>query len=356
MNPLGTQHIAEFIECNKTFLNDPQKLEQIIRNAIEYSGLHFEKIITHKFNPVGVTLLAIISESHIGLHTYPEAGHLSLDVFTCSHPSKQIKLIEYLQKVLKPTSVKLAEITRGNPIEFKQDDWLTSRSEYGFEVKYHIQKILYSNKSSYQFIDVIENEHFGRMLFLDKDLQISEVDAEHYSHAMIDPVLQKKKKLKNVLILGGGDGGLLNFLLKYNPEKVTLVEIDEEVIKVSKKYLKKICGNSFNDRRVNLLIQDALQYLQSTRDKYDVLLYDLTMHPESFIKVEREKFLNDVFYHISRILNPKGIATFQVGSEYDKLTLRLVQKLLKKHFKQVNYSLHFLRSYCERWVFADVLK
>ncbi|MCR4417414.1 MAG: adenosylmethionine decarboxylase [Ignavibacteria bacterium] len=356
MNPLGTQHIAEFIECNKTFLNDPQKLEQIIRNAIEYSGLHFEKIITHKFNPVGVTLLAIISESHIGLHTYPEAGHLSLDVFTCSHPSKQIKLIEYLQKVLKPTSVKIAEITRGNPIEFKQDDWLTSRSEYGFEVKYHIQKILYSNKSSYQFIDVIENEHFGRMLFLDKDLQISEMDAEHYSHAMIDPVLQKKKKLKNVLILGGGDGGLLNFLLKHNPEKVTLVEIDEEVIKVSKKYLKKICGNSFNDKRVNLLIQDALQYLQSTRDKYDVLLYDLTMHPESFIKVEREKFLNDVFYHISRILNPKGIATFQVGSEYDKLTLRLVQKLLKKHFKQVNYSLHFLRSYCERWVFADVLK
>ncbi|MEJ5305530.1 MAG: adenosylmethionine decarboxylase [Ignavibacteria bacterium] len=356
MNPLGTQHIAEFIECNKTFLNDPEKLEQIIRNAIEYSGLHFEKIITHKFNPVGVTLLAIISESHIGLHTYPEAGHLSLDVFTCSHPSKQIKLIEYLQKALKPTSVKIAEITRGNPIEFKQDDWLTSRSEYGFEVKYHIQKILYSNKSSYQFIDVIENEHFGRMLFLDKDLQISEVDSEHYSHAMIDPVLQKKKKLKNVLILGGGDGGLLNFLLKHNPEKVTLVEIDEEVIKVSKKYLKKICGNSFNDKRVNLLIQDALQYLQSTRDKYDVLLYDLTMHPESFIKVEREKFLNDVFYHISRILNPKGIATFQVGSEYDKLTLRLVQKLLKKHFKQVNYSLHFLRSYCERWVFADVLK
>lgn len=91
MNSLGTQHIPEFIEFRKTFLNDPQKLEQIIKNAIEYSGLHFEKIITHKFNSVGVTLLAIISESHIGLHTYPEAGHLSMDIFTCSHPNKQIK-------------------------------------------------------------------------------------------------------------------------------------------------------------------------------------------------------------------------------------------------------------------------
>lgn len=356
MNPLGTQHIAEFIECKKTFLNDPEKLEQIIRDAIEYSGLHFEKIITHKFNPIGVTLLAIISESHIGLHTYPEAGHLSLDVFTCSHPGKQLKLIEYLQKVLKPSSVKIAEITRGNPIEFKQDDWLTSRAEYGFEVKYHIKKLIYSNKSAFQFIDVIENEHFGRMLFLDKDLQISESDAEHYSHAMIDPVLKKKKKLGNVLILGGGDGGLLNFILRYNPEKVTLVEIDEEVIKVSKKYLSKVCGNAFKDKRVNLLIQDALKYLESTREKFDVLLYDLTMHPESFIKVDRETFLNNVFKNISRVLNNNGIATFQVGSEYDKLTLKLVQKLLSKHFKKVNYSLHFLKSYCEHWVFADAIK
>lgn len=353
MNSLGTQHIAEFIECRKTFLNDPQKLEQIIKNAIEYSELHFEKIITHKFNPVGVTLLAIISESHIGLHTYPEAGHLSLDIFTCSHPNKQLKLIEYLKKVLKPKSVKIAEITRGNPIEFKQEDWLTSRSEYGFEIKYHVKKVLYSNKSRFQFIDVIENEHFGRMLFLDKDLQVSEVDAEFYSYAMIDPIIKHKKRLSNVLILGGGDGGLLNYILKYNPNKVTLVEIDEEVIKVSNKFLKKICGNSFKDKRVNLLIQDAGVFLESTRDKFDAILYDLTMHPESFTRLKREEFLSKIFSNISRILDKKGIATFQVASEYDIETLKLVQKLLSKHFKKVNLSLHFMRSYCERWVFAE---
>lgn len=129
-----------------------------------------------------------------------------------------------------------------------------------------------------------------------------------------------------------------------------------KVIEVSKKYLKKICGNAFNDKRVNLVIQDALQFLKSTRDKFDVVLYDLTMHPESFIKIEREKFIDDVFGDINRILNRGGIATFQIGSEYDKVTLRLVQKLLKKHFRKVNYSLIFLRSYCERWFFADVIK
>lgn len=356
MNSLGTQHIAEFIECKKTFLDDPIKLEQIIRNAIEYSGLHFEKIITHKFNPLGVTLLAIISESHIGLHTYPEAGHLSLDVFTCSHPAKQLKLIKYLQKVLKPKSLKIAEVVRGNPIEFRQDEWLTSRAEYGFEIKYHIKKLLYSNKSKYQFIDVIENEHFGKMLFLDKDLQISEADADAYSNVMIRPVIDRKKKLKNVLILGGGDGGLLNFLLNYNPEKVTLVEIDEEVINVSRKYLKKVCGKAFTDKRVNLVIQDAFNFLETTEDTFDVILYDLTMHPESFIKIEREKFLNNVFKNIYRLLANKGIASFQVGSEYDLLTLKLVQRLLRKYFKKINYSLIYLRSYCERWVFSDVTK
>ncbi len=353
MNPLGTQHIVEFVECNESFLNDPERLEQIIKNGIEYSGLHFKKIITHKFHPMGVTLLAIISESHIGLHTYPEAGHISLDVFTCSHPKKQLELIKYLKKVFNPKSIKIAELTRGNPIEFKQDDWLTSRTEYGFEIKYHIKKYHYSDKSRFQFIDVIENEHFGKMLFLDKDLQISEVDAEPYSYAMIDPILKRKKKIRDVLILGGGDGGLLEYVLRFNPEKVTLVEIDEEVINVSKKYLKNICKNSFSDKRVSILIQDALEYVNSTRNKFDAILYDLTMHPESFIRIERKKFLDHLFKSISQILDKNGVASFQVSSEYDTHTLKLVQKLLKRHFKKVNYTYIFLRSYCERWVFAD---
>lgn len=352
MNPIGTQHIVEFIECDKKYLNNSKEIERIVKEGIKFSGLHYKKIISHQFNPVGVTLLAIISESHIGLHTYPEAGHISLDVFTCSHPEKQIKLLDYLKKVFKPKVYKLAELTRGNPIEFRQEDWLTSRSEYGFEVKYHVKKYLYSNKSRYQFIDVIENEHFGRMLFLDKDLQIAEADAEAYSIAMIEPVLKKKKNLGEVLILGGGDGGLLNYILKHNPKKVTLVEIDEEVINVSKKFLKKVCNNSFNNKKVNVIIQDAFEYLKNSSDKFDVILYDLTMHPESFTKYSREQFLNNLFAFIALKLKRGGVVSFQIGSEYDSHTFRLVQKLLSRHFRKIEYSLQFLRSYCERWVFA----
>ncbi len=356
MNPLGTQHVAEFIECDKSLLNNPKKIEDIVKTAIEKSGLNYKKIITYKFDPVGVTLLAIISESHIGLHTYPEARHISIDIFTCSHPSKQLNLLAQLRKVFKPKSVKIAEITRGNPIEFRQEDWLTSRSEYGFEVRYHIKNMLYSNKSNFQFIDLIENEHFGKMLFLDKDLQISEADAEAYSLAMIGPILKRKKTIENALILGGGDGGLLNYLLKCDVEKVTLVEIDEEVINVSKKFLKKITGNAFNDKRARILIQDAEEFLRNTIEKFEAVLYDLTMHPESFTRFRREKYLDFIFSNISRILKNKGVATFQVGSEYDTVTTRLVDKLLSKHFKKVNYSVHYLRSYLERWVFAEASK
>lgn len=88
MIPLGHQHIAEFINCENKILNNKEKLKKILLGAINAAGLHIEKVISHKFDPLGVTVLAVFSESRIGIHSYPESNHLSLDVFTCTDPVK----------------------------------------------------------------------------------------------------------------------------------------------------------------------------------------------------------------------------------------------------------------------------
>jgi len=80
------------------FLNNKKKLRQILKTGIHKCGLTLKRLSSHQFNPVGVTVTAIISESHIAIHTYPEARHVSIDIFTCSADSQTpLKLLNFLK-------------------------------------------------------------------------------------------------------------------------------------------------------------------------------------------------------------------------------------------------------------------
>jgi spermidine synthase len=352
---LGIHHVVEFVNCKSEHLNDPIKLEKFVLEGIKKSGLKSRSIISHKFEPVGVTVLAIISESHIAIHTYPEAESISLDVFTCSDPKKQEKFIEFMKKKLKPEIVEIVEIQRGNTIDIIDKNWIISEADIDFEIKYHIKKRLYQGKSEYQWIDVIENESFGRMLFLDRDLQIAEYDAHIYNAAILEPIKKEPERFKNVAIFGGGDGGILKDLLKLNPEKVTLIDIDKEVIEISKKYLKKICGKAFDDPRAEIVNEDVNRYMNKMK-AVDAIVSDLTMHPETFTHLDRPTYLKRLFGKIKRKLRKNGVLTMQVCSAFDKETYELVNSLLTELFKEVEYRKVYIPSFAEEWIFATAKK
>ena len=354
MKPSGDQIIAEFIYCSKEILNNKEEIKKILEQGIKESGLTLISTHIHEFNP-GITAIAIISESHIAVHTYPEADHASIDIFTCSpNPTKIKNLLEFLKKKLKPKTVKFFEINRGNTIEIKNDNWITGFSALGVEIRYLIKKKLLSKRSKYQQIDVIENEHFGKILFLDKDLQIAEKDAYMYNENMVSPIIKSKNSLNNVLVLGGGDGGVVQELLKYNPKNVILVDIDKEVIEVSKELLPEICKNAFNDPRVKIVIDDAYKFLgDKNNNGFDAVIYDLTMHPEAFIKIDREIYLDNLFSKIKNSMNKNGIVTFQCCPEIDEETLKILKRIMPNHFYDINFTSSFIPSYCEGWIFAS---
>jgi spermidine synthase len=353
MKPLGRQLIAEFIYCSEKMLNDRKALEQALKLAIKESGLSLVNITGKKFNPVGVTLIAVISESHIAIHTYPEARHASIDIFTCGNGSKAVnKLLRFLKGKLRPKTVRVMEIHRGNPIEVKQKEWITSFSGTGFEVKYHIDKLLLSKRTKFQQLDIIENSSFGRMMFLDKDLQVAESDIQAYDTAMVLPVIERKNTFEKVAILGGGDGGVLREVLKYKPKSAYMVEIDEEVIKAAKKHMPGICKKAFESRRSHIIIDDANNFLSEQRG-FDAIIYDLTMHPEAITHVDRTVFLNQIFSKIKDNLNKKGVVSMQCCAEFDTETKKLLKKILPKYFKNITFQTTFIPSFCENWVFAS---
>jgi S-adenosylmethionine decarboxylase proenzyme len=353
MKPLGRQLIAEFIYCSQKILNDRREVEKAVKEGIKESGLSLVNITGKKFDPVGVTLIAVISESHIAIHTYPEARHASIDIFTCGNGSAAVnKLLKILKSKFKPKTVRVMEVHRGNPIEVKQKEWITSFSGAGFEVKYHIDKHLLSKRTKYQQLDIIDNSSFGRMMFLDKDLQIAESDIHAYDVAMVLPIIERKNKFEKVAILGGGDGGVLREVLKYKPKAAYMVEIDEEVIKAAKKFMPGVCKNAFQSRRAHIIIDDANKFLDE-KHGFDAVIYDLTMHPEAITNVDRTVFLTQIFSKIKSNLNKKGMVSMQCCAEFDTETQKLLKKILPKYFKNLVFKTAFIPSFCENWIFAS---
>ncbi len=353
MKPLGRQLIAEFIYCSKDLLNNREGLEGVLKECIQESGLTLVSLTSKQFHPVGVTSIALISESHVAIHTYPEAGHASIDIFTCAGGSKNVnKLLRSLKERLKPKTVRVMEVNRGNPLSLMRKDWITSFSGTGFEVKYHIDKGLLSKTTKYQQIDIIENESFGRIMFLDKDLQIAERDAGIYDAAMVLPIIERENRFKDVAILGGGDGGVLREVLKQNPDNAWLIEIDEEVIEAARKYMPSVSENAFDDKRSNIVIDDVNNFLDSAH-RFDAIIYDLTMHPESITRMDRSDFLSRIFSKVKNNLNKKGVVSMQCCSEFDTETINLLDNILPEHFKDITYKATFIPSFCENWVFAS---
>lgn len=354
MRPFGIHILGEFIDCTSD-LDNKEAIEEVVESGIMKCNLGLRKIMSHKFEPIGVTIIALISESHVAIHTFPEAHHVSVDIFTCSQtPDPAKELLNYLKEKFKPGTMRVVEVVRGHMLEINKTDWIISYGAKGTEIRYHIKQPLFSKRTKFQNIDIIENETFGRMLFLDGDLQIAEIGADEYNKAMIAPVVEKKM-LGKVAVLGGGDGGVIKELLKHNPKEVVLVEIDEEVVIASKKFLKNICGNAFDDPRVKSVIQDANKFLDS-KHNFDAIIYDLTLHPEWITFNDRNVFLEEIFSKISKNLNEGGILSIQCCDEYDKETMELFKKILSKYFKDIKFTKVFIPAFCVNWIFASATK
>lgn len=176
-------------------------------------------------------------------------------------------------------------------------------------VFFRVKKLLSSQHSRFQKIDVIENEYYGRILFLDGLVQTSDKDEFFYHEMLVHPALVSHPSPKNILLIGGGDGGAMKEILRYPVEKVWFVEIDSQVIDVSRKFFPwlKTC---LKDERVKLIIADGKDFVQETFEKFDVVLVD-SSEPVGPSTVLHEK----AFYtNVKRCLNRNGIVVSQVGS------------------------------------------
>ncbi len=183
--------------------------------------------------------------------------------------------------------------------------------------KHHTQMlsmdtVLYHWRTEFQDVLIFDNAVFGKVLVLDGVVQLTERD-NHIYHEMIAHVpLMAHGAARDVLIIGGGDGGTLKEVLKHPVERATLVEIDGEVIDLSRRYLPEVSGDAFDDSRADVLIMDGTRYIEQSRESFDVIIIDSTdpMGPG-------EPLFTPAFYRACRRrLRPGGMIVVQSGAPF----------------------------------------
>ena len=165
----------------------------------------------------------------------------------------------------------------GRRVCFDKSKYIVYEPYRGLHVAYHAKQFCFSQHSKYQQIDIIDNDAYGRMLFLDRNLQHTAYDARVFNEALCGPA--KRNKVRRVIVLGGGSGQTLLALLESKAlEHVTLVEIDRALIESCRRYVKGV-DHAFRDSRVNVQVGDAFSYLGSTSERFDAAIIDLTEKP-----------------------------------------------------------------------------
>ena len=185
---------------------------------------------------------------------------------------------------------------------------------------FEITRVLYRQRTEHQDLMIFETPTYGRVLALDDIIQVTEKDEFVYHEMMTHVPILAHGRARKVLIIGGGDGGILREALKHAVDKVTMVEIDRFVVDLCTKYMPSIGAKAFKDKRTDLVIDDGARFVAQAKERFDVIIVDSTdpMGPG-------EVLFTEAFYRdCRRCMTPGGVLVNQNGVPYmqgDEVTM-----------------------------------
>ncbi|WP_372425926.1 polyamine aminopropyltransferase [Salinarimonas chemoclinalis] len=179
----------------------------------------------------------------------------------------------------------------------------------GFGQTFRVDRLVHYEKTEHQELVVFDNACFGRVLALDGIVQLTQHD-HHVYHEMIAhvPVLAHGA-VRDVLVIGGGDGGVLREVLRHEALRATLVEIDARVIETARAHLPFVGADAFDHPRAEIVIGDGLAYVRDTERRFDVIVVDSTDPVGPAAALFGESFYRDC----ARRLTPGGVLVTQAG-------------------------------------------
>src|SRR5262245_46204448 len=149
--------------------------------------------------------------------------------------------------------------------------------ELGFRMSYEVERVLYETQTEHQHLVLFEHKFFGKMLMLDGATQVTTADEFIYHEMMTHVPIFAHGNAREVLIVGGGDCGIAEEVLKHKTVKrLTQVEIDASVVEFSKEHFPEFTRKVLGDKRFDVIIDDGMNYVAETDRRFDVIIVDST--------------------------------------------------------------------------------
>ena len=331
----------------------------IIGTKREYSPSFFEKLLykiakkakvtvleisTHKFEPQGFTLVALLAESHMSFHTFPEKNIISFDFFTCAKVSPVVAL-NIIKKEIEHKRIVKKEFNRDTVTLY--DDIYNSP---GLKKFYVVNNVLEDFTSKVgQHIEILDLEQFGKSLFIDNELQVASKDEHLYSSTFVNSSLKLNKAKDKTAIIGGGDGGVARECISKDFNSIDWFELDPEVVEVCNRHLSKVGNNATKKNSVKCIWGDAFENIKSVENnRYDKIFVDLN-DDQYCIDLAAKNMKS-----FKRILKPNGVITAQVGSQ-DKKPKQVDnwQKIFSNNFGNSKLDRIYIPSFDCNWNFAS---
>jgi spermidine synthase len=214
------------------------------------------------------------------------------------------------------------------------------------QYSYEVSRILYSGKSRFQEIMVFENPFFGRVLVLDGVVQITERDEFFYHEMLVHVVMHSHPDPKRVVVIGGGDGGTVREVLKHKSvEKVYFVEIDEDVINVSKKFFPSV-ASGMKDKRVQIKCMDGAEFVKGRKADIDLVIVDST----DIVGFAKSLFTRKFFRSVQGCLTPDGMfVSLSESLHFHKEIVVQVQETMRSVFPVVDLYAAPIATYAGNW-------
>lgn len=236
------------------------------------------------------------------------------------------------------------------------DKWFIDKYSPNLRTYFKVKKILLEKKTKFQKIQIFDLFDFGKSLVTDGITQSAQKDEFIYHDCLIHPalILQPGNKKLEILVLGAGEGATMRELLRYkNVKKITAVDIDGEAIEIFKKFFPEMHQGSFDDKRVELIIDSAENFLLNTNKKYDVIFSDISDFTFFNLGSDARKS-ETAFYKLMRVrLNKTGFFVMHTSnlSEIAYKDHFNLKKILDKIFPKVYSYRVYVPFFADYWGF-----
>jgi len=234
--------------------------------------------------------------------------------------------------------------------------WFTEQHTKNVRFSIKIDKQIYSEESEFQRIDIFESKEFGRILTLDGYVMVTQKDEFIYHEMIVHVPMATNHNIKNVLVIGAGDGGTVRELTRYKTiKRIDMVEIDKLVVDACREHLPQTACR-LDDERVNLYYEDGLRFVRSKVNEYDLIIVDST---DPFGPGEG-LFTKEFYGNCYKALKDDGILVNQHESPYykeDAKSMKRAHARIKEYFPICKvYQAHIPTYPSGHWLFGFASK